>query len=534
MFDPEFFPTPRPVIDAMLARISTEARHFLDPSAGKGDIADAIATRDRYYRQHCDCIEIHPELIATLQGKGHTVVGTDWLTYSGVSYYDAVVMNPPFSNGDAHLLKAWDFLYSGEIVCLLNAETVRNPYTERRQRLRDLIALHGNVEELGPCFQRAERSTDAEIVLVYLRKETEDDRLELWQDETTERAVDESIGADPQWLAVVDTLGNMQHYYDQANVHMFKAFQHLRKAALYMEANGLYVGHYDNIPQMAMDNVSSARAEFARLHRKDAWTAVFNKMDYHKWLDKQQREQMLRDVEQGATIPFTKENMKGTLENIWQQRWKLFEISVAHVFDELTRYYEGNREWHEGWKSNDNYKVNKRIVFPYGCSYEPKWGFRSLYGYGQIDIYNDLDRVLCMLDGQDFGTCYTIGQALTSAFKYHEYGRTSTLNSTESRYFDIRFYKKGTVHLRFRDDHLWQAFNVTAAAGRRWLGMQTQSPPTGQNHPADEEEDTSAAAEEGADDTPDEAPETEPLPVLLLAGPPITALPDQPTLFSLV
>jgi hypothetical protein len=121
--------------------------------------------------------------------------------------------------------------------------------------------------------------------------------------------------------------------------------------------------------------------------------------------------------------------------------------------------------------------VNKKIIFPYGCSFEKKWGFRSLYGYGMIDIYNDLDRVVCMLDGQDFAKCYTIGQALEHAFEHHKYGRQSTLNYAESRYFTIRFYKKGTVHCVFKSDALWQEFNVTASRGKRWLGSNTQSEP---------------------------------------------------------
>jgi hypothetical protein len=89
-----------------------------------------------------------------LTGKEFPVVGFDWLTYDGVCHYNAVVMSPSFSNGDAHLLKAWDFLQGGEIVCLWNAETINNPHTASRQRLAEIIKLHGDVEMLGDCFAR--------------------------------------------------------------------------------------------------------------------------------------------------------------------------------------------------------------------------------------------------------------------------------------------------------------------------------------------------------------------------------------------
>mgnify|MGYP003290709934 CR=1 FL=1 len=49
-------------------------------------------------------------------------------------------MNPPFSNGDKHLLKALQIQQNGgKVVCLLNAETIRNPYTETRKTLVDLL-----------------------------------------------------------------------------------------------------------------------------------------------------------------------------------------------------------------------------------------------------------------------------------------------------------------------------------------------------------------------------------------------------------
>lgn len=53
-----------------------------------------------------DCVEINKDLRNCLKGAGYRVVGDDFLTYSTMKQYDLIVMNPPFSNGDAHLLKA--------------------------------------------------------------------------------------------------------------------------------------------------------------------------------------------------------------------------------------------------------------------------------------------------------------------------------------------------------------------------------------------------------------------------------------------
>jgi Domain of unknown function (DUF4942) len=476
MFDNEFFPTPAALVQRMLSKVSSDARYFLEPSAGKGDIASGIKERSRYAQ--VDCIEQSPELIAILADKDFPVVGHDWLNYAGVCYYDAVVMNPPFSNGDEHLLKAWDFLHHGEIVCLLNEETLKNPCTERRKRLAHIVHQFGEVEYLGDCFSTSERKTGVYVAMVYLKKESDDDTIDLWANASEEKQPGDDIGADKQMLALRDRLGNMQHYYDEANGHMLKAFQHIRKAALYMGANDIHVGSdYEHAVHLALSHVTHARAEFIRKHRHDAWLNVFTKMEFRKWLDKKQTEEFIRDIERNGNIPFTKENIKGTLENVFLQRGRLFEKSVANVFDELTRYYNGNTSHTEGWKTNDNYKVNTKIVFPYGCQFEAKYGgyFSLRYGYGGIDIYSDLDRVLCVLDGEDFGQCHTIQRALDNKFTILGRNVRSPFdNTTESRYFAIKFFKKGTVHLKFKDRKLWEAFNTTAAKGKAWIGRETQ------------------------------------------------------------
>ena len=477
MFDIEFYPTPSYIAHKMLSKVSKEAEHFLEPSAGKGDIATVIKGQERYSRRNVDCIEQSPELVAILNDKGFPVVGHDWLEYSGVCYYDAILMNPPFSNGDDHLLKAWDFLHNGEIVCLLNEETINNPHTAARQRLAEIIAQHGSVEYLGDCFSNAQRKTGVNVAMVYLKKQAEDDRLDLWAKGGEEKTASGDIGETPSLPALIDRLGNMQHFYDQANEHMLKAFQHIRKASLFLAANDISLGYaddgYKKASAIAFENVNSARAEFGRKHRRDAWMQVFNKMEFRKWLDKKQTEEFVRDIERNGNIPFTKENIKGTLENVFLQRGQLFEKSVANVFDELTKYQNGNTNHTEGWKTNDSYKVNQKLVFPWGCTFS-YGSFSTRYDRG-IDIYNDLDRIMCVLDGKDFAECHTIQRALDNKFRILGHDVKSPFdNTTESHYFEIRFFKKGTVHLKFKDKHLWERFNVTAAKGKNWIGQQTQ------------------------------------------------------------
>ena len=472
--DPEFFPTPRHVISKMLARVDSEAQYFLEPSAGRGDIADAIKSHREGYGWgggraiNVECIESSPDFCAVLADKGMSVVGTDWMTYDGVSYYDAILMNPPFSQGAKHLIRAWEFMHSGEIVCLLNAETIRNPHTLERQQLAAIIKDHGETEELGACFSTAARTSDVDVVMVYLKKTATDDRVELWETETNEKELGELLD-DSNLPAVRDRLGNMQRFYDEGNKHMLLAFEHARKAATYLDANKIFSsqGYSDILGHALKSTLGHSRAEFLRKHRKDAWLSVFERMDFHKWLDKKQTDEMIADVSRHGDFPFTAENIKGTLENVIAQRRKLFEQSAWNVFEALTKYYNGNTNYKEGWKTNAAFKVNKKLVFPYGVHYEKKLGgFDMWYRSNEIDLYNDLDRVLAVLDGERFENALCVGEAMRKAIDRDR----QTPQAIESTYFNIRYYKKGTVHLKWKRLDLLEKFCQTATRGRMWIG----------------------------------------------------------------
>ena len=519
--NPDFYPTPRKIARKMLAKITNkDAKYFLEPSAGKGDIADTIRNpctyeefcenygydkkeyddardynswshRDEYRRVNIDVIENYPDLISVLHGKQYDVVGYDWLTYQGVSYYDCIIANPPFSEGAAHCLKMWEFLHNGEVVCLLNEETLKNPYTEERKRLVQIIEQFGNVEYLGDCFSTAEHKTSVNVAMVYLKKVAEDDAPDLWAKEATqEKSYKVEFDGDVNMLAIRDNLGNMEHWFNMANEHWCKGIEHIRKAQLYMDQNkisdssGSRESDFGAIVAMALKNVHTARAEYLRRHRRLAWTSVFQQMEFHRWLDSKQQDRFMRDVERDSTIPFTADNIRSTLENVFMSRKKLFDESVANVFDELCSHAVENgsgpvapsslRSRHsEGWKTNDNYKVNQKLIFPYGCQYDTKFGGGFSTNYGEADrLYSDLDRILCVLDGKPFDKCYTVGYALQQAFRHKTYSVSDQI--FESEYFEGRYYKKGTVHLKWKRLDLWERFNITAAAGKKWLGEDTQ------------------------------------------------------------
>lgn len=108
----EFYPTPETLIVKMLSGLDADQiNSVLEPSAGKGDIAEAVTAllqQGSYYgdeksRNKIDCIELDENLRHILKGKKYRVVHDDFLNYQTGKRYDLIIMNPPFSAGDKHL-----------------------------------------------------------------------------------------------------------------------------------------------------------------------------------------------------------------------------------------------------------------------------------------------------------------------------------------------------------------------------------------------------------------------------------------------
>ena len=92
--------------------------------------------------------------------------------------------------------------------------------------------------------------------------------------------------------------------------------------------------------------------------------------------------------------------------------------------------------------------------------------------YQTVDRLRDIDRVMCMLSGKPMNEILTIEDALTRRFqdlKTIQPGDDYS-NEVDSEFFSLKFWKKGTLHMTFRDPFLWREFNLQAAKGKNWLG----------------------------------------------------------------
>jgi hypothetical protein len=226
---PGFFPTPQPIIEDMLdAAGDLTGKHVLEPSGGKGDIADAAKAAGAIV----DVAETHSSLRDILEARGHYLAGRDFMdmdptprgfTYGDVfqnadntkgimrgqggmgsdrvrlmredgteigkynrselegvekrgaaSGYDVVLMNPPFEDGQDgdHVRRAYEFLKPGGKVVAITGEGIFGRSDKKSQAFRDwLESVEGTSEKLPEgSFKSAFRPTGVNTRMVVIDK----------------------------------------------------------------------------------------------------------------------------------------------------------------------------------------------------------------------------------------------------------------------------------------------------------------------------------------------------------------------------
>lgn len=476
-----FYPTPATLVFQMIEAafgkfpINLEGKTILDPSAGKGHILDHC----KEYRGKTLAVEIDGDF-QTILRKKHKVVGSDWLTFTGRHAVDAILMNPPFNRGIDHLMKAIQWLPNGKIVCLLNNADVKNQDTTKRQLLAQVIKDRGYSKCLGSPFSAALRQTDVEVAMVVIENKSESLNFDFSGMKTAGgpemnfAATDEGME-----LSNANYLESVVRSFDKSTMAAYKLAQAIHEFQLY--ANPFFTDvSYGNsrlksMIKDALDNARGADNDFYKDFynmlvsdtRSRAWGFVFEKTKLRDYMTKGLLDGFDAFQKEQSDFEFSVENISSLLSMMVENRGEIIDKALEDVFDMFCRYGDKNKVHIEGWKTNSAYKVNRTVILPfanYGYS-----GLELRYGYGWDgrQLLGDVDKVLCYLSGKKFDEISTIVEALQDQFK-RIYKCESKDYKAESEFFSMTFYKKGTIHMTFKDETLWRQFNMRAAEIKGW------------------------------------------------------------------
>lgn len=123
MLNPDFYPTPPEVAATMLDPLDLRGRTVLEPSAGSGNLVRECLARGAAEVLWCEKEPQLRDILRSISGAAPANASGDFLELQAeaVSHIDLIVMNPPFSADEAHILHAWEIAPPGcEIVALCN------------------------------------------------------------------------------------------------------------------------------------------------------------------------------------------------------------------------------------------------------------------------------------------------------------------------------------------------------------------------------------------------------------------------------
>ena len=462
MFNPDFYPTPPEVAALMLDPLDLRGKVVLEPSAGWGNLVLECLERGASEVLWCEKEPQLRDMLTSLAGgtpatNRHNCLELD---PADVSHVDLIVMNPPFSADEAHILHAWEIAPPGcEIVALANWNTVCDEYVNRltqrgpkglQKQLAHLINAYGSRESLGECFTTAERPTRVSIGMVRLTRPgtkasgDEFDGFFLGPDDV--EAQGEGIIPYRRSRDIVNRYVEACRLFDQ-------------QVAIGVQMRSVLDGFFGQELglQVTVEGAPITRNRFRKDLQKAAWRHVFAEFLPVQMATSQLAKDINSFVEQQSRIPFTERNLWRMLQIVAGTQEQRVDRAIEEAVDSLTRHTKENRYGIEGWATNSGYMLNRRFIWAYMA--EPSWSNRdrvSVKSCGrQSDEIRDLIKATCFLTGRFFGEVSQPEQTADGLFRpgeWYEWG-----------FFRFRAYKKGTIHFEFKDAEVWAAVNARYA-----------------------------------------------------------------------
>lgn len=519
----EFYPTPPELVAKMISHefIKEKFETILEPSAGKGDLIDFLlltkdylneggycraiydkdfsmpyetvidgvinrfvlpdfkkGKRSKKYNEKVDCIEADSNFCAILRGKEYRVYNDDFLKWDDDKHYDLIIMNPPFSNGDEHLLKAISIAEKtgSKIICLLNAETIKNPYSNKRKLLvNTLEKYNAEIKYVQDAFKNAERKTGVEVAIVRVEIPAPfRGKSRIWEElEQNDIDIDEPISTS-EIVSADDPLRMAVKLYKRE----LEAGKKLIEEYLALKPYLTSTFENEDTPSYmrgCLLTLSSGKNgvnwnEYLYSLRYKYWYQLLHNPAFMNNLTSNLREEYYSMISEFAHKDFSLKNIYDVKMDIISRTAKGIEDKIVSMFESLSYQYSmdaaGNVHYFNGWKSNSAFKINKKVVIPYVAAWE--WGKLEYYHYSDRSVYkklDDLEKCLAFLQIGESEYIYDID--LNNQLKVYQ--EQQVTRKMQFRYFDVDVFKKGTMHIKFRDMELLKRFNIYGCQRKGWL-----------------------------------------------------------------
>lgn len=469
-----FYPTPKEVAFKMFERIKkdflNEYKKFpsiLEPSAGKGDLIKHLiefasikgSTMKDFLKDNVSVIEKDSSLIKILKSEKFNLIHDDFLNFQTQQKFDLIFMNPPFDKGAEHLLKAISLqeVYGGKIVCLLNAQTLKNPcYNNRRFLKEKLEFLNAEIEFIENSFSTAERKTDVEIALVYIDIPTvyESSILNNLKN-SIDHKEEEYISDEIETLDFFSS--RITRFNRDAEVGV-TTLRELNKVNTILPQKNRYNTDFIPLEDKLTEN------DFLQELRLHYWGELLKEPKFIGKLTNNLQSQYYSMINELKNKDFSIFNIMQIQEDMMLNLVQGIEDTILTLFDDLSFQstyhpeFSKNIHYYNGWKTNKAHYISKKVIQRL-----------HTFKYNYLDFYEaknklkDIEKILKYLSISLPDKKFDVDEVLENAYK------TKVISNLEFTFFHCTFYKKGTVHITFKDQNLLDRFNIYASQKKGWL-----------------------------------------------------------------
>lgn len=484
--DNQFYPTPKDLatkLFSMLSKDNRDYRYVLEPSAGKGDLIKYYYDQsDNYTRRNIifNCCEIDNNLCSILRNlkkSGYQyeyenldvrIVGGDFLEFNSIETYDLVIMNPPFKNGDKHLLHALNYVVNGEILCILNAETLKNPCTNNRVLLNQkLKELNATIEYVESAFatSETERKTNVEVALIHIKKEQ--DIEQIFSDEYDKMNYDFDMkdGSEVKNINENQSIEDMLIEYQDCQKRIVKTCEEMFKAS-YGCRDLIHVSIGESLESCfsySIKDIDKALRRANNIIKDRYWKKLLDRKEFKDKLTSNEVNTFNNIIKRFCDMEFSYNNINTLYEYILENGNDLFKNAILSLFDQITHKHSWYPEMSKniylfnGWKSNNGYKINSRFILIIQ-GYVSYYNNRSV-----IEKLTDIEKIFVYFNNGMFPEV-KLGEAYEKWYKENR-----DMNFFENSMFKVKVYKKGTMHFYVKDEALLRRFNVYVGRERTWL-----------------------------------------------------------------
>ena len=317
------------------------------------------------------------------------------------------------------------------------------------------------VEYLEGTFANAERTTQVEVALVSLTvnksKRSKDYFEDVLNKCNQERTEEFSLALPTTYLGYKEEeIKRLISLYNE-HVKRFKAFFN---ALGDLSSYSKYVEDDTDLTtrNKLVDFNLSYNAELQKL-RIAYWEKMLKTDQFRELLTSSAYADLMKKITALADMEPTLENVYTMLVSLSQNNKAILTSALEELFDKFTSYHQKefskNIHYYNGWKTNDAFKMNKKVITPIGGSLG--WLRWERNGYQNVDYQvreriEDVLKVVQLVSKVPPGEWQQLGD--------YEF---------ENDLLRFKVFKKGTLHIWFKDLKALDKLNFIVGQEKNWL-----------------------------------------------------------------